>query len=50
MEFTKYRYKSTKFHPERELKQDGVDARCHLLDCMRYLAVADLRYSRTGES
>lgn len=50
LEFTKYRYKSTKFHPERELKQDGVDARCHLLDCLRYLAVAELRYSRTGES
>lgn len=50
LEFQKYRYKSTKFHPERELKQEGVEARCHLLDDLRYLAVANLNYSRTQES
>lgn len=50
LEFMKYRFKSTKFHPERELKQEGVDARCHLLDDLRYLAIAQLHYSRTLES
>jgi hypothetical protein len=50
LEFTKYRYKTTKFHPERELKQEGIDARCHLLDCLRYLSVAGLRYNRAMES
>jgi hypothetical protein len=45
-----YRFKSTKFHPDRELKQEGVEARCHELDNLRYLAVAQLHYSRTLES
>lgn len=38
LEFRKHRYKRTKvLNPEKELKQEGVEARCHLLDLLRYL-------------
>lgn len=50
LEFQKYRYKKTRFHEERELKQQGVEARTHMLDCLRYLGTANLRYSRGMES
>jgi len=50
LEFQKFRYKRTRFHEERELKQEGVEARTHLLDDLRYLATANLRYSRGMES
>lgn len=45
LEFRRYRYKLTKrFTEERELKQQGVEARSHLLDLLRYLATARLQY------
>lgn len=51
LEFLKYRYKVTRrFSEERELKQEGVDARCHLLDLMRYLAVSNISYYARLES
>jgi hypothetical protein len=51
LEFLKYRYKLTKrFDEDRELKQEGVEARCHLLDALRYLATGDIGYYRSMES
>lgn len=42
LEFQRYRYKSTRhWSEERELKQEGVEARAHQLDNLRYLACAD---------
>jgi hypothetical protein len=41
LEFFSYRYKITKrMNEERELKQEGVEARCHMLDLLRYLATS----------
>lgn len=51
LEFTKYRFKRTKrFDEERELKQEGVEARCHLIDTLRYLATGEIGYYRSQES
>jgi hypothetical protein len=52
LEFSKYRYKSTKrMNDERELKQEGVQSRCHMLDLLRYLATSPQVYhTRTSES
>jgi len=48
LEFQKYKYKSMKrLNAEKELYQDGVEARCHLLDDLRYLATADIGYIPT---
>ena len=45
LELRRYRYKVTRrFSDERELKQEGVEARCHLIDLLRYLATARLSY------
>jgi len=51
LELQRYRYKtSNRFDPDRELSQKGVEARCHMIDLMRYLATAPLYYSKTLES
>lgn len=50
MELLKHRYKTTRFHPERELKQDGVDVRSHMIDNLRYMATANITYIRGLES
>jgi len=51
VEFLKYRYKLFKGKPdERELRQEGVEARCHLLDDLRYLATANISYLPSLES
>jgi hypothetical protein len=45
LEFTKYRFKVRRtVNNERELKQEGVEARCHMIDNLRYLATANLSY------
>lgn len=46
IEFMKYRYKLLPKGKgeERELRQEGVEARCHLLDNLRYLATASIAY------
>jgi len=46
LELQRYRYKPTRhFTGDKELSQQGVEARCHLIDLMRYLATAPLFYS-----
>lgn len=41
-EFKKYRYQQTKrMNADKELSQQGVEARCHMLDLLRYAATAD---------
>lgn len=48
LEFQKYKYKSMKRpNLEKELYQEGVESRCHLLDNLRYLATADIGYIPT---
>lgn len=43
LELMKYRYKLLKGRTDdKELKQEGVEARCHLIDCLRYLAVSNI--------
>jgi len=50
LEMTRYKYKQTKrFVEDKELAQEGVQARCHLIDTLRYLATADLRFSPKGQ-
>ena len=45
VEFSKYRYKLQKGKTEeRELKQEGVEARSHQIDNLRYLATANISY------
>ena len=45
LEFERHRYKATRhFTDEKDLKQQGVEARCHLLDNLRYLACADIGF------
>jgi len=45
MEFRRHRYKATRrLSEEKEVKQQGVEARRHLLDNLRYLATADLTF------
>jgi len=47
LELQKYRFKVLRGRiDDKELKQEGVEARCHLIDCLRYLAVSDIRYIR----
>ncbi len=51
VELLKYRFKMTKTPTnERELKQQGVEARSHQLDNLRYLATSQLSYIPTLES
>lgn len=45
LEIRKHRYpKQARFTMERELKQEGVEARRHLLDDLRYLATGEIRW------
>jgi hypothetical protein len=45
LELQKYRYKKTlTVTGEKELKQDGIEARSHLIDNLRYLACGRLTY------
>ncbi len=51
LEFQNHRFKITKRPTEeRELKQDPVEARSHMLDNLRYLATAGVGYVRGWES
>ena len=51
LEFQRYRYKTMRrFNPDKELSQDGVEARSHLIDLVRYLATADISHIPTQES
>jgi hypothetical protein len=52
LEFKKHRYRATKrMNDERELHQDGVDSRSHMLDLLRYLATSqNVLYIRSLES
>jgi hypothetical protein len=46
LEFIRYRYKTTRrYSDERELKQVGVESRCHSLDNARYIGTAGLSYT-----
>lgn len=41
LEFLRYRYKTMRrVNDERELHQEGIDSRCHMLDLLRYIAVS----------
>jgi hypothetical protein len=45
LEFERHRYKATRhWSDEKELKQEGVEARRHMLDNLRYLATAELSF------
>lgn len=37
LEFSNYRYKKASSNPEKELPQQGIEKRCHMLDCLRYV-------------
>lgn len=51
LEFRRYRYKMLRrISPDRELPQEGIEARCHLLDLIRYLATAPIQYSDSQAS
>lgn len=47
LEFQKHRYKKSPDHQleERDLRQEGVQARTHMLDLLRYLATGNLFYT-----
>jgi hypothetical protein len=46
IELSKHRYPRLKVQTdEKELKQEGVEARRHMIDLLRYLAMSGLRYS-----
>lgn len=51
-EFQRYRYQETRRpSPDKELKQQGVEARCHMLDLLRYLSTSeDVRWWPGRES
>lgn len=50
LELELYRYRQMKrIDDNRELFQQGVEARCHMIDALRYLATADLYYSASQE-
>ena len=51
LEFKRHRYKKMRrINDEKDIHQDGVEARTHLLDCLRYLATAEIGYSARKES
>ena len=51
LEFKRLRYqKTTRYDEDKELKQEGVESRRHLLDILRYMACARLRYNPRLES
>ena len=46
LEIEAHRYQITKqLNDERDLKQEASRARCHLIDCLRYLATSPAVYS-----
>lgn len=51
LELNRYRYKLTKrMSDEKELKQEGVESRCHEIDLLRYLATSpNVIYLRARE-
>lgn len=45
MEFGLYKYRvTTRLNDEKDLKQQATEARCHALDCLRYLANSQAQY------
>jgi hypothetical protein len=50
LELMKHRYPMQRINPEKELKQDPIEARRHLVDNLRYLATGHLTYIQTLES
>jgi hypothetical protein len=51
LEFLRHRYKPSRtFSDEKDLKQDAVEARSHLLDLLRYLACADFTFMKSAAS
>lgn len=51
LELKRYKYQTQmRQNEEKELKQRGVEARRHGVDCLRYLAIADLAWNRNQES
>jgi hypothetical protein len=45
LEFQKHRYKVVRNQgDEKELKQEGVEARCHQIDNLRYMATGNIGY------
>lgn len=46
LEFRRHRYKTTRrFTEEKELRQEPIQARSHMLDLLRYLATAHLQWN-----
>ena len=50
LEMGRYRYENRGGGLERELSQKSAQVRCHLIDCLRYLATADLAWIHTLQS
>ena len=51
LEFSNYRYKKASSNPEKELPQQGIEKRCHMLDLLRYLVTSNrVYYSARMES
>jgi len=51
LEFQRHRYKRTRgWTDEKDLKQQGIEARSHQLDNLRYLATADLSFIKSAVS
>lgn len=51
LELRRYRFKNMgRFNPDKELPQVGVEARCHFIDLMRYLATAPITNYPSQES
>jgi hypothetical protein len=51
LELQKFRYQLTRGRlEEKEIKQEGVQARCHQIDNLRYLATANIAYVHSLES
>jgi hypothetical protein len=51
LELTRHRYRMLRtWTGSRELRQEGVEARCHLIDCLRYLATGRLFYQESLSS
>lgn len=51
LELLRFRYQMFRKYTEtRELKQQGMEVRRHLIDCLRYLATGQLGYVRNLES
>jgi hypothetical protein len=51
IELMNHKYRSTtRLNDERELKQRAAEARCHLVDILRYLATAEIGFYKGQES